>query len=506
MAGPAAGDDLGPAVTVEVAATRSSTATPPSIGGRGGRRRAASEPGFGDRRRRRPALWGSPGPGVGVALADEDLVVAVAVEVDAPDGVAPLHRLVDDPAVPGALAGLRRRVDDDLEPVPGLDRREVPHRPPRSRPTLTSLAPLLGLSSPGSPSPSFFLRPVALVANRFRGRTPPPRRRGRPRPCRRRRGRSVGGCGRCGASRRPPRSAIPPGRGRRGPSRTRIRQPLPSTPVGPLGPAPLERRDDQLRPPVPSDVAEADPVQGRLGPERDDPPGTLRPPRSGSGAWSVPPVFRVRVGCQEAPRAKSTRPSPSRSRPGGRRCPSRCLPSDRCRACPPGIFVPDDRVVGHGDDVELAVAIDVGQGHGVADFAPTRWGRSPVSPELRKTGRRRDKGRSPGSRRGKIKARTACDASGSLDRDKVQTIRFEAGPPPRTTWRSAWGSASGSGNRPGRSRTAWSYPSAHSKLSSKDQRKYPRTSYPSAIARWTRDQVIPEVFAAVEVEDLARPA
>ena len=34
-----------------------------------------------------------------------------------------------------------------------------------------------------------------------------------------------------------------------------------------------------------------------------------------------------------------------------------------------GILVPDDRVVGHGDDVGLAVAVDVGQGQGVADLA-----------------------------------------------------------------------------------------------------------------------------------------
>ena len=38
-----------------------------------------------------------------VALADDQLVVRVAVEVGAPDGVAPLHRLGDDLAVPESV-------------------------------------------------------------------------------------------------------------------------------------------------------------------------------------------------------------------------------------------------------------------------------------------------------------------------------------------------------------------------------------------------------------------
>src|SRR5262249_53977015 len=56
-----------------------------------------------------------------VAHADDQLVVAVAVEVGAPAGVAPFQLIVDD--VPLPLLARRRRlgVDDDLVAVPRLD-------------------------------------------------------------------------------------------------------------------------------------------------------------------------------------------------------------------------------------------------------------------------------------------------------------------------------------------------------------------------------------------------
>ena len=60
---------------------------------------------------------------------------------------------------------------------------------------------------------------------------------------------------------------------------------------------------------------------------------------------------------------------------------------------PPRVGEPDDRVLGHGHDVELAVAVDVGGGHRVADLADV--GIDLLSPERRELGRPARRRRTP---------------------------------------------------------------------------------------------------------------
>ena len=120
-----------------------------------------------------------------------------------------------------------------------------------------------------------------------------------------------------------------------------------------------------------------------------EPRGTTRQAPSGAPvlvkSWSVPPV-RVLLGCQEAPRAKSTRPSPSISRPLEAHVVGLGRFAEDVVLGPTGALVPDDGVAGNGHNVGLAVAIDVAGGDRINKPRPP-WGRSPA-PRTRGSRRR----------------------------------------------------------------------------------------------------------------------
>src|SRR4051812_14816391 len=144
--GPAAGDDLGLAVAVEVrgqGVLAGHAAVVERVAGEGelvALQRRVEDEDAGPLRALRGVL-------VRVALADDDLVVAVAVEVGAPDGVSPGDGLGQDvtlPPRPARSDDLGRCVHDHLVAMPGLDGRDITGPAPTNPAELHLAGPLGG--------------------------------------------------------------------------------------------------------------------------------------------------------------------------------------------------------------------------------------------------------------------------------------------------------------------------------------------------------------------------
>ena len=171
------------------------------------------------------------------------------------------------------------------------------------------------------------------------------------------RSRRVGGCGSCASD----SSATSTGQvsfaGLGGHVVDQHADALPFAPVRPLRAAALERGDDELLLAGALDVAPPQAVErGLVEPDRVDLPGarSSRGPATG-GCWPG----RCRAACQPAPRAKSIRPSPSMSWGWMQTLSFAVDAPDDVVLLPGRVLIPDDGVLAHGHDVELAVAVDV---------------------------------------------------------------------------------------------------------------------------------------------------
>ena len=155
-------------------------------------------------------------------------------------------------------------------------------------------------------------------------------------------------------------------------------------PGRPSGVPPLQRGDDQLRAARAVDVAPADAMEGGLGGDRHDPPGPLR----GAGPGDDRQVAaRLRIGGTPG---RAEREVDSSVAVDVVRLEADVVgfgrSSEDVALFPAWILVPDHRIIGHGDHVGLAVAVNVGRDHRVADLAdlgvdhlpaPAEGGRSP---------------------------------------------------------------------------------------------------------------------------------
>ena len=150
------------------------------------------------------------------------------------------------------------------------------------------------------------------------------------------------------------------------------RDPRPSAgaPVRTFRPSPLQRGDDQMRPTRVVDRSPTNSVQRRFRPDRDQAPGAVGGARPGQDRDGSP---GGRVGRSPGRTEREVDPAITVNIVRLQTNVVSLGPTTQDVALlPRGVLVPDDRVVRHGDDVELAIAVDVGGDHGITNLADRR--------------------------------------------------------------------------------------------------------------------------------------